>query len=166
MKQPQQSHIHRLLLYSSRPSLNYDVSLPVSTMTTCHRSLPATILNESALNPPVASSLKLTTSLIPWSIHVNPSNGYLVTVADVLNAIYHSLRTNITQAEYSMLPSRSDVKQVNDAYEYRYRRVHDYRASIEEKRRGIKRVDFLRRRTRFMGLTPSDNPGSLILNLE
>ncbi|EEB91490.1 hypothetical protein MPER_10140 [Moniliophthora perniciosa FA553] len=134
-------------------------------MTTRHSSLSTTTLNEPALNPPVAS-LKLITSLIPWSIHVNASNGYFVTVADVLNALYRSLRTNITQAEYSTLPSRSDIQQVNEAYEYRYRRVHDYRSSIEEKKAGVKRVDFLRRRTRFMGLSPSNSPTSLILNLD
>ncbi|ESK94363.1 hypothetical protein Moror_8173 [Moniliophthora roreri MCA 2997] len=164
MKQPQQSHIHHLLVYSSRPSLNYDVSLPVSTVTTRHSSLSTTVFNEPALDPPVAS-LKLITTLIPWSIHVNASNGYFVTVADVLNAIYRSLRTNITPREYSMLPSRSDTQQVNEAYEYRYRRVRDYRASVEEKQGGVKRVDFLRRRTRFMGLSPSKNSTSFVLNL-
>ncbi|KAK7041510.1 hypothetical protein VNI00_009380 [Paramarasmius palmivorus] len=164
-KQPRPAHIHNLLSYSGRPSLNYDVSLPMSTVTTRYSSLSTAALNESAFDPPNAS-VKLISSLIPWSIHVNASNGYFVTVADVLNAIYRTLRTNITQGEYNSLSSRTDRQQVNDAYESRYRRIRDYQASVEEKRGGVKRVDFLRRRTRFLGLSPSNSSTTWVLHLD
>jgi hypothetical protein len=80
-------------------------------------------------------------------------NGTFVTVGDVLDAIYRSLRANVSAAEYHTLPSRKAMDRVSSAYELRCQRIRDHRASSEERRRGLRRVDLLMGLTKFMGLS-------------
>ncbi|KAG7094548.1 hypothetical protein E1B28_005376 [Marasmius oreades] len=152
----QRTRAHSLLAYSGshHPALNFDVTLPVSALTARYRPLPSPLLSEPALSP-VVPSLVLTTHLLPWAITIHASNGYFVTVRDVLDAIYRTLRKNVTHNEYNSISSHQDRLRVNEAYERRYSRIRDYHASREEKQSGVKRVDFLHKRTRFMGILPS-----------
>ncbi|KAK1222158.1 hypothetical protein PQX77_014999 [Marasmius sp. AFHP31] len=142
---------HKLIGYSHQPALNFDVTLPLSTLTSRYQSLSSLLLSEPVVTP-VHSSLVLTTHHLPWSITIYPSNGYYVTVRDMLDAIYHALRKNISQQEYQYC---RDKLRVDEAYQRRYSRIRDYHASRQEKASGVKRVDFLCRKTRFMGISPT-----------
>lgn len=158
---------HSLLAYSGshHPPLNFDVTLPISALTARYRPLPTPLLSEPAISPAVPS-LVIATHLLPWSITIYSSNGYYVTVRDVLEGIYRALRKNVTHNEYHSIPSHKEQLRVNEAYERRYSRIRDHYASREEKQGGVKRVDFLRGRTRFMGIAPSSRAGIWELRLD
>lgn len=87
------------------------------------------------------------------SLYATHSDRAYVTVDDVLEAIYRTLRANVTHEEYAALPTERDIHSVASAYEERYRRVRGEREYQEEKRRGVRRVDYLMGRTTFMGLS-------------
>lgn len=99
--------------------------------------------------------MKIVSPHLPWTIIAvaAPGNQAFVTVGDVLDAIYHALRTSITSEEFHMLPTERDRRRASSAYEERYRRIHTVREYEDEKRRGVRRVDFLMGHTRFMGLS-------------
>ncbi|KAE9393148.1 hypothetical protein BT96DRAFT_230438 [Gymnopus androsaceus JB14] len=154
---PLPTRLHHLLAYSKHPVINYDVSLAPSTITTTLSGLPSTSFSEPAVHPPV-SSLVIQIPYYIWPISVHASyNGQYVTVNDVFTAVYHSLRTNVSSSEYRAIPSKKEAEKVRMAYMMRYRRLHDRYAYEAEKQQGVKRVDFLNWRTRFMGLTTSEH---------
>jgi hypothetical protein len=160
---PLPTRVHNLLAYSHHPLINYDVSLPPSNITTTHKSLSSASFHEPAVHPPV-SSLVIQIPHHVWPISVYAShNGQYVTVNDVLTTIYHSLRTNVSSSEYRAT-SKKDAEKVRKAYEMRYKRLRDRNAHLFEKQQGIKRVDFLNRHTRFMGLTNSSGVWKLHLS--
>jgi hypothetical protein len=99
--------------------------------------------------------LSITSHHLPWAIEVHASNNSFVTVGDVLSSIYHSLRTNITSAEFDTLLSPHDQRRATHAYEERYRRQLSARIHEEEKRGGMKRVDVLMGHTQFLGISSS-----------
>ncbi|KAF9062783.1 hypothetical protein BDP27DRAFT_1336120 [Rhodocollybia butyracea] len=152
---------HRLLAYSRHPGINYDVSLPISYITTSYKGFS---FSEPAVLPH-APFLLLHIPHHPWPISVHPSfNRQYVTAHDVFNAIYYSLRHSVTPSEMKAIPSRKDFERVRSAYEMRCRRFGDRHAYNAEKQKGVKRVDFLRGHTRFVGLAPSAH-GAWILHL-
>ncbi|KAF5378735.1 hypothetical protein D9615_006872 [Tricholomella constricta] len=156
--------IHALLQSSSSPALDFDLTLPPSTITSRHQGISLRALSEPATNPPV-SVITIIVPHLPWSITVRPSHGTHVTVSDVLEEIYRKLRTNISSQEFHALPSEKDRQRVTAAYEQRYRRIRSSREYEDEKRRGVRRVDFLMRHTRFMGLSStSRGPDVWVLN--
>ncbi|KAF5379570.1 hypothetical protein D9757_009264 [Collybiopsis confluens] len=163
---PAPTRLHHLLAYSHHPTINYDLSLPPSMITATYLGISTTTFAEPAVYPPV-SSLMIQIPHHSWSISVHASfNGQYVTVNDIFDAVYHSLRKNVSPAEYHAIPSRKDAEKVRMAYEMRYRRLRDRHAYEAEKRQGLKRVDFLDRHTRFMGLTVSStNPGFWTLHV-
>ncbi|KAG7441830.1 uncharacterized protein BT62DRAFT_465681 [Guyanagaster necrorhizus] len=149
--------VHSLLRVAKPPAINYDLAHHPSTITTDYSTLSSrpNFLHEPALSPPV-SQLTLTSPHLLWCIRVHPSlNGAYVTVADVLHAMYSGLRENIAPAEFYGLPSQTEMRRVTDAYEQRYRRIKSRSGSYEEKKAGVKRIDFFMGRTRFAGLSPS-----------
>ena len=104
---PDPIHMHSLLRLSSPPPINYDITLPPSTISTHHHSLPMRSLSQPATNPPV-HSLTIVTQHLPWTIAIPATasaNGKFVTVSDVLGAIYRTHRANIPSAEYHSRPS-------------------------------------------------------------
>ncbi|THU99555.1 hypothetical protein K435DRAFT_776941 [Dendrothele bispora CBS 962.96] len=156
--------IHNFLTYSRHPIVDFDVSLPPATMTS-HFHLSHRAMYEPAIEPPV-THLTLIIPSISWPITVRPSaNGAFVTVADVFDGIYRTLRVQVTQGEYRSIRSPSDLKRVNRAYEYRYRSIRDSYAAYREQRTGVRRVDFLVRHTRFRGISFSDSRGGFTLHL-
>jgi hypothetical protein len=161
---PVHPRVHTVLAYSHHPIINYDISLPTSTITASYSGLSSSSFSEPAIYPPV-SSLSIQIPHHSWPITVYASyNGQYVTVNDVLSSVYNSLRKNVTPSEYNSIPSRKDSERVRMAYETRYRRHRD-RASYEaEKRQGVKRVDFLNGRTRVMGLATGGH-GAWVLHL-
>ena len=90
---------------------------------------------------------------LPWSIKVHATNAHYVSLQDVLEAVYRTLRINLTQSEFASLPTEKDRRRATRAYEERYRRHRSQRSYEEEKRAGMKRVDFFMGRTRFVGLS-------------
>ena len=101
----------------------------------------------------------------PWPIAVYPQGGssQAVTLDDVLHAVHAALRTRASEKEYEkLLPDRMDKKAVSEAYEGRWREEsrtelrsaanhgkNDKKAEV-----GLRRVDFLRGKTVFVGLEP------------
>jgi hypothetical protein len=106
------------------------------------------------------------------------SGARYVTVRDVLTEIYYTLRSPISQLEYAQLPCERDRERAARAYKRRYRRVlpaHEdaedsrrEREYEEEKKGGLRRVDFLMEKTRFGGLSRGRSlmPGEWVLDVE
>lgn len=114
------------------------------------RSLTRT-LDEAATSPPV-SHLTIYCPHLPWTIRVEASSRH-VTVNDVLVAIYHSLRRQLSPTEYALLQNGKDRDRAAQAYRDRYKRLRDGRAYDAEQSGGMRRVDFLMEKTRFGGLS-------------
>ncbi|KAK7007223.1 hypothetical protein R3P38DRAFT_2554134, partial [Favolaschia claudopus] len=133
------------------PFINYDVSLPLSTITTGHRGVSRSMLQESAFSPPQLI-LTLVSARIPCVIRVAASNGHYVTIHDVFTTLYTILRINVTLEEYKAAGDRTR-RMVCEAYRQRYRLLigGDY---VAEKSKGIKRVDFLMGKTVLLGVSP------------
>lgn len=149
--------VHHLVAYSHHPAINYDVSVPISNMTTSLSGLSTISFSEPAVYPPL-SFLEIRIPRHIWPISVHASyNGHYVTVYDVFSAVYCFLRTNVSSSEYRSIPSKKDAEKVRMAYEMRYMRLRDRYAYEAEKQQGVKRVDFLIGHTRFMGLTTSSH---------
>ncbi|KAJ7325861.1 hypothetical protein DFH08DRAFT_968504 [Mycena albidolilacea] len=153
------SQAHSLIAFSTRPSLRYDVSLHPSMITTLSSGVSSAGLLEPAVYPPQAE-ITLATPHLPWQISVPASNKRFVTVADVLNTIYHTLRVNATSAEFEALRTDKLMRQVSAEYTKRCKRLRGYHGHKQEKREGIKRVDFLMGYHQFQGIAPKDGvPG-------
>ena len=90
---------------------------------------------------------------LPWTITILPTSTKHVTVRDVFDGIYRSLRHAVLEAEFQCLPSAEVKYSVNNAYTRRYKRLDDPQARELEKSKGLKRVDFLGERTLFTGLS-------------
>ena len=105
-----------------------------------------------------------------------------ITVRDVLTEIYYALRAPISHSEYAQLSYERDRERAGRAYKRRYRRVlsssagphhedssDDSRREREyedEKKAGLRRVDFLMEKTRFGGLSRGRGPGEWVLHVE
>ncbi|KAJ7195795.1 hypothetical protein GGX14DRAFT_376647 [Mycena pura] len=149
---------HPLLAFSSTtlPILNYDVSRHPSTLSTYHVGLSSAGLAEPAVYPP-QPALTLATPHLPWSVPVAAANGRYVVVADVLHALYRALRTNVTEGEFNALRTPKFMRMAAAEYKRRCARArpHGRRAHEEEKRGGVRRVDFLMGYTTFAGISPT-----------
>ncbi|KAF8630287.1 hypothetical protein AX15_003020 [Amanita polypyramis BW_CC] len=152
---PRAAHLHMLLEYSTSPNIRYDAADPPSTMTSRHGPLPSRAFYEPATSPPM-QSITLMSPHLPWRIPVIARNGSFVTVFDVFDAVYQSLRTQVSSSEFNLLPTREDQDRASAAYRQRYRRIRDSRAYDEEKRQGLRRIDFLMGQSKFRGLSQTD----------
>ncbi|KAF9554189.1 hypothetical protein CPC08DRAFT_197061 [Agrocybe pediades] len=137
--------------YLEEGGINWDLMDHPSSISRNHHSLSSRALCEPATNPPMPS-IVIYSPYLPWSIKVRPSNGSYITLEDVLDSVYRSLRSNVMQQDFGSLPSAKEQRRATEAYERRYRRIRHERLYQEEKRGGMKRVDFLMCRTRFLGL--------------
>ncbi|KAJ7736444.1 hypothetical protein B0H16DRAFT_120806 [Mycena metata] len=155
---------HDLVAISASPLLRYDVSIHPSAITTHFHGVSSAGLFEPAVYPP-QRSITLTTPHLPWSIAVVASNSRHVTVSDVLNAIYRALRANVTPAEFRALSTLKLQHRVSEAYRQRYMRLRGHRGYAEEKRHGVKRVDFLMGCTEFRGLSATGAPAVWCLHV-
>ena len=136
-------------------SITYDLMEHPSTILTRNNySLSVRTFREPATTPP-QTFLTIISIHLPWTIKVYASNALYVSLEDVYDSIYHNLRTNITSAEFNLFSSQDDQRRATRAYEKRYRRLRNTRAYEEEKRGGMKRVDFLMGHTKFLGLSNS-----------
>ncbi|TFK23774.1 hypothetical protein FA15DRAFT_670159 [Coprinopsis marcescibilis] len=153
--------VHCCLAYNpfAEPAISHDLSVPaVFKLAEYGSPLP---LDEPATNPP----LQNLTIICPehftelnWDIHVKapPFPGSYISVQDTLTAIYQSLRLPVTQGEFDNLPDQ--VRQaVGAAYYSRYSRIGDPQERSLEAKKGVKRIDFLAGRHKFMGLSLTHN---------
>ncbi|KAJ6566745.1 hypothetical protein B0H19DRAFT_1138511 [Mycena capillaripes] len=148
---------HNLVALADSPLLNYDVSIHPSAITTHFSGISSAGFLEPAVYPPQLA-ISIVTPHLPWAISVAASNGRYVTVSDALNAIYRSLRTNITPAEFHSLGTEKLKRRATEAYTQRYMHLRGHRGYAEEKKQGIKRVDFLMGCTKFRGLSATSTP--------
>ncbi|KAF7334971.1 hypothetical protein MVEN_02247100 [Mycena venus] len=105
---------------------------------------------------PAQTGITLVTPHLPWQISVPASNAKYVTVADVLNTIYRTLRMNATPGEFEALRKDKLMQRVSGAYTQRCKRLRGHRGYEQERKEGIKRVDFLIGYHQFQGIVPTD----------
>ncbi|KAF8162161.1 hypothetical protein K438DRAFT_1909830 [Mycena galopus ATCC 62051] len=148
---------HNLVAFADAPLLNFDVTLHPSAITTHFKGVSSGGFLEPAVYPP-QPTISIFTQHLPWTITVAASNGRYVTVSDVLNALYRSLRTNVTASEFSTLGTHYLKRRATEAYTNRYMRLQGHRGYAEEKKPGLKRVDFFMSCTKFRGLSPTSAP--------
>ena len=149
---PYASHIYAHPILDSS-SITYDlIEHPSTILTHNGYSLSVRTFREPATTPPLPY-LTVTCIHLPWTIKVYASNAVYVSLEDVFDSIYRNLRTNITGAEFNLFSKQDDQRRATRAYEKRYRRHRNTRAYEEEKRGGMKRVDFLMGHTKFLGLS-------------
>lgn len=123
-----------------------------STITRHNHLLLGRVLFEQATTPSLPF-LSITSIHLPWIIDVYASNGSYVTLGDVFSSIYRALRINITTSEFNSFPHQRDQARATRAYEQRYRRFRNAFGHDEEKRSGMKRIDFLMSHTKFHGIS-------------
>lgn len=165
---PKHLEIHYLLAYSpfSGPPLQYDITTHPALI---QDQFPAHALAEPATNPPMQTII-ITCQYFKskWDIHIRPaptSSSPFVTVDDVLDAMYRGLRLPVHPIEYDGIPPH-EASHVNAAYYTRCGRVLDQDARLQEHSKGVKRVDFLMGKNRFMGLAATlSGPETWELNI-
>jgi hypothetical protein len=133
-------------------SVTWDLRDHQSTASRKHQSISRRELCKPATKPALPF-LTIYSSRLPWIIQVYASNNSFVTVEDVLSSIYRSLRTNLTPSEFHKLQFPTLQRHAVRAYEERYRRQRSVRVYEKEKYGGMKRVDFLRGHTQFLGIS-------------
>ncbi|KAJ7084532.1 hypothetical protein B0H15DRAFT_910811 [Mycena belliarum] len=173
---PARARAHKLLAHTAAPILVYDLAQHPSTMTlsltTPRPGLGRVALLEPAVSPP-QPAITIVSPHLPWALTVAASSssahGY-VTVADLLGALHRALRAGITPTEFHALGTRALMRRVAGAYEARCRRGRGsgsrngsgygsgYEAE-EERRGGVRRVDFLMGCTAFRGLSRTARAG-------
>ncbi|KAJ6581922.1 hypothetical protein B0H19DRAFT_929180 [Mycena capillaripes] len=153
---PVTGRAHKFVALSTTPLLRYDVSLHPSLINTHFRGVSSAGFLEPAVYP-AQTVITLVTAHLPWAISVTASNARYVsvTVADVLNTIYRMLRVNAAPGEFEGL-RKDKLRRVSGAYNQRCERLRGHRGYKQEKKEGIKRVDFLMGYHRFQGITPTN----------
>ncbi|KAF8996642.1 hypothetical protein BDQ17DRAFT_1364203, partial [Cyathus striatus] len=160
---PTRAREHHFLEYHSRPVVDYDMAQHPSTIQFHHHHIPSHVLYEAATTPALPSMM-LKSPYLPWTVKVYASNGSYVTLFDVFDSIYRTMYKGITSHEFATLPSDHERQRATRAYEARYSRHHSSRSREEEKRQGMKRIDFLMGHTIFSGITPTHQPDVWTLN--
>ncbi|KAI0312646.1 hypothetical protein OF83DRAFT_625380 [Amylostereum chailletii] len=119
---------------------------------------PPSTRDKPATHPPLPKVV-LSTGHLPWKIKVHaPSTASAVSVGDVLDALYDSLRTPVTRPEWDAAVDRKDT----------IRRAFSRRCGGNEKERaaGVRRVDYLPEGAVFTGLGPYHGASEENLNIE
>ncbi|KAF7320756.1 hypothetical protein HMN09_00161600 [Mycena chlorophos] len=190
---PSSVHLHILLAFNpfSPPTLAYDVAQSPFMQLSKQQQLGPTAL-EPATHPPLpylllrCRKLALSASHVPvngddWSIPVvpttQPATG-VVCVLDVLRAVYVALRMSVHRAEYESFPIALGVSSttgkpnagvtradVDSAYFARCKAIPDVHLRRAEELKGVKRVDVLCGKTRFLGLSGPLEAGPAVWEL-
>ncbi len=142
-------------LAGPRPNIRYDCRYSPSHLSILSRHLSPRFASEPATYPPM-TSMTISSPYLPWTFRVTPRHG-VISVSDVLYAIYGGLRTDIHAQDFERM-AREHQNGVRKAYENRYRRMRSSSDAASEKAKGVKRVDFLMGHTTFMGLTSTSDP--------
>ena len=142
--------------YLATDGVVWDLMDPPSAIIRNGHSVSSRSLSEPATRPALPF-ISIVHPRLPWSFKIHASNARFVTLGDVLDSLFRTLRVNVTQPDFQSLSER-DRRRATRAYEDRYRRLRSSRMYEEEKRGGMKRVDFLMGHTRFVGLTNNGRP--------
>ncbi|KAF7300177.1 hypothetical protein MKEN_01341300 [Mycena kentingensis (nom. inval.)] len=173
-------HLHVLLAFApfSPPALSLDVAYPPHAQFGANQALSPTLF-EPATHPPLPYLIlrcrhlalalpRLAGTADDWSIPVvpftQPNNGF-VCVLDVLRAIYLTLRTSVHRAEYESIAGAPTRAEVDGAYFARCRAILDPLVRRAEELKGVKRVDVLCGKTRFLGLSGPLEAGPAVWEL-
>ncbi|KAJ7635846.1 hypothetical protein DFH06DRAFT_1220581 [Mycena polygramma] len=145
------AQIHALLAFAPfiPPPFDYDLSHPLHTI---NPQLTPSFLNPATFPPLPALTIRC--RHIAWTIAVSASQptGF-VSVLDVLTSVYMSLRLTVRRSEYETLPEGDARHRVDAAYFARCALLADEEERRIEALKGVKRVDFLVGKTRFLGLS-------------
>jgi hypothetical protein len=145
--------IHRSLgFHPQSPKLLFDLSVSWEAVTT--NSSPPVCLSKAALlepatNPPIPY-LQISCANLPWTLDVVCKTTNFVTILDVLAQLYTLLRLRVSEKEFKM-ESFESQRDISAAFHQRVKRGR-WTAAVEEQK-GLKRIDFLKGRNRFMGLS-------------
>ncbi|KAG7447837.1 uncharacterized protein BT62DRAFT_795880 [Guyanagaster necrorhizus] len=123
--------------YLCPPHLSIDLSKDISPYIP---ELP----DEPVTSPSIPGGIILVSKYLPWRVHVFPSS-----VRDVVVALYIALRTRVTEEELRTVGGTGVMR----AFANRVEGMGE-----EERRKGVRRVDFLLGYTRFIGVEATDEP--------
>ncbi|KAF8213721.1 hypothetical protein K438DRAFT_1804526 [Mycena galopus ATCC 62051] len=151
------SGLHHTLAYTgAKPLLCFDVTLPPDNVKPATNNMAPTILCEYATKQEFSSLVLVHPRLGRWRITVQPAEGKVVLVRDVLSAIYTSLRQAASAADFASLPPAAQVE-VTAAFNRRWARMPTPQTKAIEQKKGLKRVDFLGSMVTFAGLLKSQS---------
>ncbi|KAJ7239027.1 hypothetical protein B0H12DRAFT_958105, partial [Mycena haematopus] len=137
------------------PPLCFDVTLPTQNVRLSSTISPQ-VLVSPATNQHLSTLVLAHPRLGRWRITVQPTEGKVVRVQDVLDAIYTSLRQQATGDDFESLPPAAQVE-VNAAFTRRWMRMPNPQTQKIERSKGLKRVDFLGSTVTFAGLLKSQS---------
>ncbi|RDB26943.1 hypothetical protein Hypma_005126 [Hypsizygus marmoreus] len=102
------------------------------------------------------STMKIKCQSLSWVIEVSGPDGSPLTVFDVLDGIYNNLRKYVTTTEFHD-HEKSRRQEITQAFYRRLGRLPPPQAEMEKKK-GVRRVDWLPHNSQFLGLLPSEEP--------
>lgn len=155
--------LHPYLEIGSRhPPIQLDLLDPPSMASRHGHHVSSSALAGAATTPPT-HTLTIRSPYLPWTFVIVASNRSYVTLYDVLDQLYTQLRINITKSDYEKWSS-SERARATKSYEHRYRRCKSQEKYQHEKSGGMRRIDFLMERTKFLGLSKSKRGDTWTLN--
>jgi hypothetical protein len=146
------TYLHFLVAYNpnSKAALTFDLTMSPSV-------LVERLSNPSFSQPatdPVVASLLVSSPMLPWQIQVastSRSRTY-VAVMDVLICLHYALQASVSRSDYDAVHSRRALQAIDASYFGRVAAIADPKARDAEAKQGVKRVDFLRGKSIFLGL--------------
>ncbi|KAJ7630387.1 hypothetical protein FB45DRAFT_866885 [Roridomyces roridus] len=156
--------LHPVLQFTGQtphPHVYFDVTFPVENIMVQSKLS----VQDCATSPPVQSMLLVHPRLL-WQIEIRCAPGMrYIRVCDVLKGIYEGLRTGVQGQVYEGLPDGTR-QQVSSAFISRWQRMPNPKMQVEERKKGLKRVDWLEQgRVTFAGLRPQNEPNHWLLVL-
>lgn len=160
------ARISPVLNYSPKPAWSWDIGFPLST---ARPRPPADVLAAPATTPTM-QTITIICAILPWAITVkagaDPDSRPLgtpatfVSIGDVLVAIHKNVRLAVVQAEFDTLLSADQKYWIGVDFRIRCG------GNQSEYRQGLRRMDFLGARRKFLGLSSSSRgPDVWVLNL-
>lgn len=151
------------LTASNSAVIVYDLKKPPTSIGFPMNHVPLHFWDQPVAQP-LRSSISIVCLRLPWRITIHSSSKPYVTVMDVLDGLYYSLRTPVTAAEFALLEAGEARMRVTDAFISRFQSISDPERQALEKAGGLKRVDFLQNYNIFDGIVgPKDGEDSWTL---
>ncbi|KAG8977980.1 hypothetical protein FRB90_008626 [Tulasnella sp. 427] len=117
--------------------------------------MPDDIADQPATNP-VVTKMRLICHDLPWKISVSNSKG--ITLQNVLNALYEELQQPLTEGEW-WIAADEERNRCMDAYKENCAEDADFKRDLKD---GVKRVDWLAKKTMLMSITRTPYDESFI----